>query len=53
VQAGDETLEDLAWSYKTPLPEATKVAGLVAFYNERVDIIVDGERRERPTTPFS
>ena len=53
VQAGDETLEDLAWSYKTPLPEATKVAGLVAFYNERVDIIVDGERQERPTTPFS
>ena len=53
VEAGGETFEDLAWSYKTPLPEATKVAGLVGFYNERADIIVDGERQERPTTPFS
>ena len=53
VEAAGETFEDLAWSYKTPLPEATKVAGLVAFYNERADIIVDGEREERPTTPFS
>jgi uncharacterized protein (DUF427 family) len=53
VDAGGETFDDLAWSYKTPLPEATKVAGLVAFYNERADIIVDGERQERPRTPFS
>jgi uncharacterized protein (DUF427 family) len=53
VEAGGETFEDLAWSYKTPLPEATKVAGLVAFFNEKTDIIVDGERQERPTTPFS
>jgi uncharacterized protein (DUF427 family) len=29
---------------KTPLPENIKIAGLVAFYNERADLIVDGER---------
>ena len=53
VEAGGETFEDLAWSYPTPLPENVKIAGLVAFFNEKVDIIVDGERRERPKTHFS
>ena len=53
VEAGGETFEDLAWSYRTPLPESVKIAGLVAFFNEKVDLIIDGERRERPRTPFS
>jgi uncharacterized protein (DUF427 family) len=53
VEAGGETFEDLAWSYPTPLPEAVKIAGLVAFYNEKVDLMVDGERLERPRTKFS
>jgi uncharacterized protein (DUF427 family) len=53
VEVGGEVFEDLAWSLKTPLPEGTKVAGLVAFFNEKTDIIVDGERQERPTTLFS
>jgi uncharacterized protein (DUF427 family) len=53
VDAGGETVKDLAWSYKTPLPENVKIAGLVAFYNERADLIVDGERQVRPKTKFS
>ena len=53
VTAGGETFKDLAWSYKTPLAENVKVAGLIAFYNEHVDIIVDGERQARPKTKFS
>jgi len=53
VRAGGETIKDLAWSYKTPLPENVKIAGLVAFYNERTDIILDGERQTRPKTKFS
>lgn len=44
---------DLAWGYRTPLPEASGVAGLVCFYNERVDIEIDGERIARPVTKFS
>ncbi|HZQ57380.1 MAG TPA: DUF427 domain-containing protein [Acidimicrobiales bacterium] len=39
---------DLAWCYRSPLPESHKIAGLVAFYNERVDLIVDGVVQERP-----
>ncbi|HEY3946270.1 MAG TPA: DUF427 domain-containing protein [Solirubrobacteraceae bacterium] len=53
VRAGDNVYEDLAWSYPTPLPESQKIAGLIAFYNEKVDIYVDGELQERPSTKFS
>jgi uncharacterized protein (DUF427 family) len=53
VRAGDSVREDLAWSYRTPLPESHKIAGLVAFYNEKVDIYVDGVLQERPRTKFS
>jgi uncharacterized protein (DUF427 family) len=42
------TLPDLAWTYRTPLPEANRIAGLVSFYNERVDSYVDGMLQERP-----
>ena len=44
---------DVAWMYREPLREAAVVAGRVAFFNERVDIVVDGERQERPVTPGS
>jgi uncharacterized protein (DUF427 family) len=53
VRVGDKVHEDLAWSYRAPLPESQKIAGLVAFYNEKVDIYVDGVRQERPRTKFS
>jgi uncharacterized protein (DUF427 family) len=36
---------DLVWSYRTPLPESQKIAGLMAFYNDKVDIYVDGVRQ--------
>ena len=44
---------DLAWSYRTPMPDSQKVAGLIAFYDEKVDVTVDGVRQERPVTKFS
>lgn len=53
VRTPNAVREDLAWSYRTPLPESQKIAGLVAFYNEKVDIYVDGVRQERPRTKFS
>ena len=37
---------DVAWSYRTPLPESQKIAGLVCFYTDRVDIHVDGQLLE-------
>jgi uncharacterized protein (DUF427 family) len=53
VSAGDRVHEDFAWSYPTPLPESERVAGLVAFYNEKVDVYVDGVHQDRPRTKFS
>lgn len=50
----DETIHrDLAWSYDFPTAPLLAIAGLVAFYNEKVDLIVDGQRLDRPRTPFS
>jgi uncharacterized protein (DUF427 family) len=53
LKVGDSVVEDLAWSYRTPLPESQKVAGLIAFYNEQVDLEVDGIRQERPLSRFA
>ncbi|MGW2519672.1 DUF427 domain-containing protein [Streptomyces sp. NPDC001617] len=44
---------NVVWSYPEPLPAVGAVKGLLAFYNEAVDITVDGEPQERPVTPFS
>jgi uncharacterized protein (DUF427 family) len=53
VEADGLSLEDVAWTYDAPLREAADVAGLVAFFNERVDLLVDGEPQGRPRTPWS
>jgi uncharacterized protein (DUF427 family) len=42
LQIGREVLPDVAWSYRTPLPESQKAAGLLSFYPDRVDVYVDG-----------
>ena len=47
------THEDLAWGYRAPLPESAGVAGLVCFYNEKVDIVIDGVAEPRPVTKSS
>lgn len=52
VRVGDTTHEDIVWSYRTPLPESEGIAGLVCFYNEKVDLDVDGKRLGRPNTKF-
>ncbi|HEY2297958.1 MAG TPA: DUF427 domain-containing protein [Jatrophihabitans sp.] len=53
AQVGDELVEDIAWSYPSPVPENPRIAGLICFRNERVDLVVDGEQLERPVTPWS
>ena len=43
---------DLAWSYDFPTRELLPIAGLVAFYDEQVDVYLDGELQARPETHF-
>jgi uncharacterized protein (DUF427 family) len=50
---GGRTVPDLAWSYEDPLREAEPVRSLVCFFDEQVDVVLDGVRRERPVTPWS
>ena len=52
VRVGDTVQQDLAWTYDYPLPEVAPIARMVAFYNEKLDIIVDGLRLARPRTHF-
>lgn len=53
VEAGDQTFKDIAWSYRDPLPESDRIGGLIAFLDEKVDVVVDGLPQERPRTIFS
>ena len=52
VRAGGEVHADLAWSYDFPTRQLLPIAGLVAFYNEKVDVFLDGEQLPRPETHF-
>jgi uncharacterized protein (DUF427 family) len=53
VEVGGELVEDIVWQYEAPLPESQKIAGKVCFYNEKVDLVIDGVPQARPQTPFS
>ncbi len=53
VDTGSGVHENVAWGYATPLEESARVAGLVCFYNEKVDIYVDGQLEEKPKTVFT
>jgi len=48
-----EMAKDLIWTYDDPLPEVGRIAGLLCFFNEKVDIEIDGELQERPESPWS
>jgi len=52
IDVGEGTHADVVWGYDAPLKESQDVAGLVAFYNEKLDIYVDGVLEERPRTVF-
>jgi uncharacterized protein (DUF427 family) len=45
AQVGDDIYKDLVWSYETPIPGAEQIAGLMCFYNERVELTIGDERQ--------
>ena len=51
----DETEDRVAWYRQAivPVDHVEPVAGLIAFYDEKVDVFLDGERQPRPKTHFS
>lgn len=52
LEVDGKVYDDFVWIYRSPLPESQKIAGLVAFLNEKVDLYVDGELQDRPQTKF-
>src|SRR4051794_11981509 len=44
---------DIAWSYSAPFPAVGAIQDRIAFYDELLDVRVDGRLRERPVSPFS
>ena len=45
--------ENIAWTYTEPLADSQQITGLIAFFNERCEITVDGEPVGRPSTQWS
>ena len=52
VTVGETVRPDLAWAYDFPTRQLQPIAGLVTFYNEKVDLYLCGQRLERPKTHF-
>ena len=55
VRTGDTVRDghqDLAWAYNFPTRQLLPITGLVAFYNEKLDIDVDGLRLPQARTHF-
>ncbi|MEP7034917.1 MAG: DUF427 domain-containing protein [Actinomycetota bacterium] len=52
IQVGEAVHKDLAWCYDFPTRQLSPIAGMLAFYNEKVDIVLDGTRLDRPKTHF-
>ena len=44
LRLGDRREPDVAWSYPAPFAESQKIAGLISFYPDKVDVYVDGVR---------
>jgi uncharacterized protein (DUF427 family) len=53
ARVGDKLVKDIVWSYPAPIPECPKIENLLSFYNEHVDLYIDGGLQDRPITPFS
>ena len=53
AKVSGRTIEDTAWIYRELLLDATPVKDLICFFNERVDVTVDGVPESRPRTPWS
>jgi len=51
VVVGGQVHKNLVWSYETPIPAAEGIAGLMCFYNEKVELTIDGKRQPATSEP--
>jgi len=51
MKVGGKEFPDIAWYYPFPLLDGLPVAGMIAFFNEKVDrLLVDGVEQPRHQT---
>jgi uncharacterized protein (DUF427 family) len=50
VLSSGDTFENILWWYQNPTVECSAIQGFVAFFDERLDVFVDGEKQERPAS---
>jgi uncharacterized protein (DUF427 family) len=53
VRVGDRLERVLAWHYEDPLEGVERIGDRICFFNERVDLSLDGELQERPRNAWS
>ena len=54
VRVGEQTFEDIVWTYDDPLPESQRIKDRLCFFNEKVDAIyLDGAEVPKPKTKWS
>jgi uncharacterized protein (DUF427 family) len=44
LSVGDRKIEDVVWSYPSPIPESSRIENLLSFYPNKVELYVDGVR---------
>ncbi len=42
IQVGDKTHDGIAWSYEDPKAGAEEIRGLLSFFPDRAEVVVDG-----------
>lgn len=52
INVGGQEHQDLVWGYDSPFQEAMDIAGYVSFWNEKLDVYVDGKLEGKPKTKF-
>ena len=53
VRIGSDLVEDVVWYYPEPTPDTAGIRDHLCFFNEKVDLEVDGEAQTRPRTQWS
>jgi uncharacterized protein (DUF427 family) len=47
VKVGATEIKDAVWFYRYPTHESAAIAGRLCFYNEKVDVFVDGAKEKK------
>jgi uncharacterized protein (DUF427 family) len=53
VRVGEKVSENIVWYYREPFDEVSKIRDLLAFYDEQVEVTIDGVVQPQPASPWS